>query len=188
MKTIKLSASILILGLLSACNTSPASPLILALDGISIAATVLPAAIPNISPQAAACLSAVPDLVTSIATVVEGSQPLTAAQASATGLQSLLTTSCATSAIPANDQALISGVAKAISLFLSEWQSLMARYAPTPEILAANTRTAHAFGFAGTTNPATAKWKANSKDKATAKHARELAAKNKAALAAKGVK
>jgi hypothetical protein len=186
MKFVK--SSILLIALLcaTACNTSPASPLVLALDGISIAATVLPAAIPNLSPQAAACLNAVPDLVTTIATVVEGSQPLTAAQSAASGLQALLTTSCAMGAIPANDQALISGVAKAISLFISEWQSLMAKYAPTPEILAANTRTAHAFGFANTASPSTAKWKANRKDKATAKHARELAAKNKSALAKGG--
>jgi hypothetical protein len=173
---------ILSFGLFAACNTSPASDLALALDGIGIAATVLPAAIPNLSPQAASCIAAIPDLVTTIADVIQGSQPLTAASTAAAGLQTLLATQCAVSAIPVKDQPLVNGIAAAITKFLTAFQSLVAKYASTPEIEAANL-SRYSQAFTGPT-PATSKYKASGADKKKAKDAAARAAKIKAAMAA----
>jgi hypothetical protein len=154
--------------------------LTVALDAITIAADVVPSTVPNLSPQAVACISAVPDAVTVVADVIQGSQPIATAQTAVTSLQKLLGTSCLVSAIPAKDQAVIAGITKAISTFLTLYQQ---QVGSTPAATAAIAERGYALGFATSPNPATAKVKASRADKKKAKEAATRAKKIKAAIA-----
>ena len=174
-----LVSSLLILALLcTGCGGKVPSQVTTALDAIIIAADVAPAAIPNLSPQAAACIAAIPDVVTAISDVIAGSQPLATAQTSVGQLKLLLASTCAVGVIPAKDQQVISGIVGAVQAFLTIYQQ---QVGGTPIALIQN---AYIKGFVDSPNPVVAKYKASRADKKQAAAIKAKAAALKAKIAA----
>jgi hypothetical protein len=159
---------------------SASSALVDALDAITIAADLAPTAFPNLSPQASACIAAIPDAVTTVADIIAGGQPIATAQTAIADLQVILATQCVASVIPAKDQALIGNIASAVSKFLTLYQQQVASKPVTAALVAHG----YAMGFVDSSNVAKAKYKGSAADKKKAAEIKARAAKIKAAVAA----
>lgn len=168
---------LLILVLLTAgCGGKVPSNVTTALEAIIIAADVLPAAIPNLTPEATSCIAAIPGVVTTISDVIAGSQPLSTAQTAVGDLQGLLGTSCAIGAIPVQDRSIISGIVAAVRAFLAIYQQYVGG-APVAQL----TSTGYQHGFFDSASTA-AKYKASKTDKKKAAAIKARAAALKAKL------
>lgn len=163
------------------CGTAGApSRLVIALDALTIAADVIPSDIPGLSSQAVACIAAIPPVVTVVTDVIQGSQPLSAAQSAVNDLQGVVTSKCAQSLIPAKDASLILSIVKAAGDFLGLFRAQVSSV-PTAVLL----NRAYAHGFVD--EPSTAgHYKASAADKKKAKQAAARAKKLAEKLAAAG--
>lgn len=180
MKTIAIPSVLIAFLLTVGCGSLTPSSVATALNDIAKAATVSAAEIPNLSPQAAACISAIPPAITLIADVIAGDQPLTTAQQGVGDFKLLLATTCATNAIPAKDQGLITGIVSAIQVFIGIY-SQQVTTAPVSQLVL----TGYQHGFFDSANPVKAKYKASKADKKLAATVKAKAAAIKAAMAKK---
>ena len=180
----RITATVLVAVLsLTACGSSTVSPLVQALETISIAADVGAPVVAAISPQAAAWVNLVPGVVTAALDVAEGKTPLATASVVIVQLQQVWTQG--QSLLPnlsGTDKTVIAGILGALKAGIDLYNQ---QYPPA--VVSSAIHTAYAMGFTGGTTAATAKIKKPTKgDKAAIARARAHIAAVKAALAAKG--
>lgn len=162
-------------------NSSTTSPLVQALEAISIAADVGAPVVAQISPAAAGFLNLIPGIITAALDVVEGKTPIATASTVTTQLQTVWAQG--QSLLPSlsgTDKAIVTGILAALKAGLDLYQQQF------PPLTAHVYTTGYAMGFLDSPNPQTAKLKKLSKaDKASIARARAHIAAVKAALAAK---
>jgi hypothetical protein len=140
------------------------------LDALIIAADVVPAAIPNLSPQAASCIAGIPPIVTIIADAISGTNAISTAKQAVTDLQSLMGSQCALNVIPKKDASIVQGILTAASAFLDVWKSKVASKS-TAEIMARG----YAMGFVDKPS-SSGHYRPSKADKRKARRIREHAA------------
>ena len=165
--------------LIVACGASTTSPLVVALEGISIAADVGAPIVAALNPTAAAFVGLVPGVVTAALDIAEGKAPLATASTVAVQLQSVWNTGNGLlPGLSGTDKTVVSGILGAIqagiTLFNQQYGTTSAAAIPR----------AYAMGFVDTPNPATAKVKKLGKaDKAAIASARKHLANVSTAVA-----
>lgn len=177
-----LVAALAILG----CGVSTTSPLVSALEDISTVADIGGPAIAALSPQAATILALVPGAVTAALDIVEGKTPASTAGTVAAQLTSIWTQGQAlVPNLNSADKLIVSAVLGALKAGIDLYTQKFPASTPAASVQQ-QFRSAYAFGFVDSPNPATAKVKKlGRKDKAAAKRARAHAERLRAALAAR---
>ena len=181
----KLTAIFAILLLLVGCGSTQPSPLVTALEAISIAADVGSGVVAQLNPQAAAWLALVPNAVTAALDVVDGTAPLATAQQVITQLQSIWQQGQSLTNLTASEKAIISGLLTALQTGIQLYQT---QYPPTTAALDRMVARGYAAGFLNSPTPAKAKVvpvKMTKPNKASVARARAHVAAVKAALAAR---
>jgi hypothetical protein len=159
--TIKFStAAVLIVALLTfSCGgsaTAP-SPLIAALEAISIAADVGAPVIATLNPAAASFVNLVPGVITAAIDVVEGTSPLATASTVTTQLQQIWQQGEALLPnLSGTDKTVITGILAALQAGLQLYQQ---QFPPTTAAFERMIHNGYARGFFDTPTPATAKLK-----------------------------
>jgi hypothetical protein len=182
----KLTAAVLLFVLFAGCGASgQPSPLVTALEAISIAADVGAPVIAGLSPKAAAIMQLIPGVVTAALDVVDGTAPLATAQTVITQMQSIWQQGQdLLPGLTGTEKTVITGILGALQAGIQLYQQ---QYPPTKT--AALVARGYAMGFLTSPTPATAKvTKPTKADKASAARARAHIAKVKADLAARGGK
>ena len=162
-------ASLLVLALLlCGCGASQTSPLIAALEGISIAADVGAPVIASLLPGTASWIGLVPGVVTAAIDVAEGTSPIATAATVTTQIQQVWQQGMALLPnLSGTDKTVVTGVLAAIQAGLQLFQK---QFPPTATAQANFVAKGFANGFFTTPTPATAKVKPmnlSSKDKAS---------------------
>jgi hypothetical protein len=180
----KLTAIFAIFLLLVGCGATQPSPLVTALEAISIAADVGAPVIAGLSPQAAAILNLIPGVVTAALDVVDGTSPLATAQQVITQLQSIWQQGqTLLPNLTGTEKTVITGILAALQNGIQLYQQ---QYPPTTAALDRMVARGYAAGFFNTSKAATAKVvpvKMNAANKASVARARAHVAAVKAALA-----
>ena len=166
--------------LIVACGASTTSPLVVALEGISIAADVGAPIVAALNPTAAAFVGLVPGVVTAALDIAEGKAPLATASTVAVQLQSVWNTGNGLlPGLSGTDKTVVSGILGAIQAGITLFNQ---QYGTTSAATAIPR--AYAMGFVDTPNPATAKVKKLGKaDKAAIASARKHLANVSTAVA-----
>jgi len=157
--TIKFPIAILLIFALVGCGASATapSPLIAALEAVSIAADVGAPVIAALSPTAANFVNLIPGVVTAAIDIVEGTSPLATASTVTTQLQQIWQQGEALLPnLSGTDKTVITGILAALQTGLQLYQQ---QFPPTASALHEYLAKGYAHGFFTTPTPATAKLK-----------------------------
>jgi hypothetical protein len=156
---LKFPIAILLIFALLGCgqsSTTP-SPLIAALEAISIAADVGAPVVAILNPQAAAFVSLIPGVVTAAIDIVEGTSPLATASTVTTQLQQIWQQGAALLPnLSGTDKTVITGILAALQSGLNLFQQ---QFPPTAADFNRLVNRGYQHGFFDSPTPATAKLK-----------------------------
>lgn len=107
------------------------SEILTALDAITIAAQVLPASIPNMSPAAAGWIAQIPTAVICVSDIVSKGGGWPAAESCIAQLQTILDSAPAQASIPPREYGIIQGVVSAARSFIRIYRE---RITPPPGV------------------------------------------------------
>jgi hypothetical protein len=170
LSTMKKGIPLLLICALIGCGTSTTSPLVTALEAISIAADVGAPVVSALSPQAAGFINLVPGAVTAALDIAEGKTPLATASTVALDLSNLWEQG--NSLLPnlsGTNRTVVAALLAAIQQGLKLFQS---QYPPTSAAFDDLVRKGYGHGFVDSPNPAKAKLKLSRKDRAAIARAR----------------
>jgi hypothetical protein len=143
--------------LLFGCGASTPSPLISALEAISIAADVGAPVVAILNPGAASFVALVPGAVTAAIDIVEGTSPIGTAQTVVTQLQQVWQQGeTLLPNLSGTDKTVVTGILAALQSGLTLFQQ---QYPPTTTALNRMVASGYAHGFFNSPTPATAKIK-----------------------------
>jgi hypothetical protein len=167
--------------LFTACSPAP-SPLIVALEAISVAADVGASVVAQLDPQAALWVNLIPGAVTAALDAADGQTPLASATSAISQLQNVWTEGSAIlPGLSGSNKTLISGILNALGSGLALFQ----RQYGTPSVTGSLALRGYALGFLDSPSAKAARVKKlNRKDKALIASARAHVAALQAKLAA----
>jgi hypothetical protein len=184
--TLRTSTSFALIAVLIGCGAGTTSPLIAALESMSIAADVGAPVIASLLPTTASWVALVPGVVTAAIDVAEGTSPLATAATVTTQIQQVWQQGMALLPnLSGTDKTVVTGILAAIQTGLTLFQK---QFPPTPVAQSDFVAKGYAHGFFTTPSPSTATvkpMKLSKADKASLTRAKAHIANVRNAVAAR---